>query len=65
MQTGRDTPTTTTYTVGDTIYSGDCRGTVVSVGADTMEIVWSDGEGAITYPIEAEFLYKAWPWQTN
>ncbi len=66
MQIGRDAPAATkaaTYAVGDTVYSGDCRGAVVSMDGDTMEIIWSDGEGAITYPIDAEFLRKAFPWE--
>lgn len=53
------------YAVGSAVYSGDCRGTVVAVDAEqaTLGIVWSDGDGPITYPIEAPFLRKAHPWE--
>ena len=55
------------YAPGDAIYSGDCRGSVVSVDASagTMAVVWSDGDGgAITYPLEAEYLRKKFPWES-
>lgn len=54
------------YAVGNAVYSGKCRGTVVSVdtATATMGIVWSDGDGgAITYPIDADYLRKALPWE--
>jgi hypothetical protein len=53
-----DAPTKTeeqkhAFTVGETVYSGDCAGTVVTVDADkaTMGIVWSDSDDGkpITY----------------
>jgi len=60
---GPDAPA---YAVGDAVYSGDCRGTVVSVDADTIAIVWSDGDGgAIIYPVEASYLRKAMPWEQS
>lgn len=54
------------YAVGDTVCSGDCRGTVVTVDAEktTMGIVWSDGdEYPITYPMDASYLRKKMPWE--
>lgn len=53
------------YAVGDTVCSGDCRGAVVSVDAEqaTMGVVWSDGDGTIVYPTDAEFLRKVFPWE--
>lgn len=54
------------YAVGDVVYSGDCRGTVVAVDADkaTMGVVWSDGdEYPITYPMDASYLRKKMPWE--
>jgi hypothetical protein len=54
------------YAVGDTVYSGDCRGTVVAVDEDkaTMGVVWSDSDDGkpITYPIDASYLRKKMPW---
>lgn len=62
---GEDLPKT--YKTGDAVYSGDCRGTVVSVDAanTTISVVWSDGTGAITYPADATYLRKAFPWEVN
>ena len=57
---------TPAYAVGDTVYSGDCHGTVVAVDADkaTMGVVWSDGdEHPITYPMDASYLRKGFPWE--
>lgn len=53
------------YAVGEPIYSGNHRGTVVSVdaGAATMGIIWCDGDSAINYPIDASYLRKALPWE--
>lgn len=55
------------FTVGDTIYSGASPepGTVVSVDAaeGTMAVKWRDVGGAITYPLDAGYLRKAWPWE--
>lgn len=53
------------YAVGEPVYSGSCRGTVVSVDGDAglMQIVWSDGHHPITYPLEADYLRKAMPWE--
>ncbi len=63
-----DTQTTEQgYTVGEAIYSGACRGTVVAVDAEkaTMGVVWEDSDDGkpITYPIDAPYLQKAMPWQ--
>ena len=55
------------YAAGDTICSGGCRGTVVTVDAEkaTMGVVWadSDDEKPITYPMDADYLSKRLPWQ--
>lgn len=58
-----------TYAVGDIVYSGSSRGTVVSLDREQncIGIVWDDsGEryGAITYPLDATYLRKALPWET-
>jgi len=65
-----DTPTqleAPTYAVGDTVYSGDCAGTVVAMADDeaTMGVVWSDSEDGkpITYPTDASYLRKKFPWE--
>ncbi len=53
-----------TYAVGDPVYSGRERGTVVTVDATktTMAIMWDDGDGsAIVYPMDAGYLSK-FPW---
>lgn len=55
-----DTPT---YAVGDVIYSGDCRGVVVTANAGLISVVWEDGEGEIIYPIDASYLRKKMPWE--
>jgi len=55
------------YAVGDTVYSGNSPepGTVVSVdeAQATMGIKWRDVGGAVTYPIDATYLRKAFPWE--
>ena len=59
-------PNAPSYAVGDAVYSGAERGTVVSVDAEqaTMGIVWEDSVyGAITYPLDATYLRKALPWE--
>jgi hypothetical protein len=55
------------FAVGDAVYSGAWRGDVVSVDADeaTMGIVWMDGDGPIIYPLDATYLRKALPWETE
>lgn len=61
-----DAPTAPDYAVGCGVYSGECRGTVVSVDEEhgQVGIVWSDGDGGvIIYPVEAKFLRKALPWE--
>ena len=66
MYPWRDTPAATetpAYAVGDAVYSGDCKGTVVAVGEITMDVIWSDGDSPITYPIDAGYLRKAMPWE--
>lgn len=62
-----DAPAAPAHAVGDTIYSGNTAGRVVSVDTEqaTMGVVWSDGDGgAITYPMDATYLRKAFPWET-
>ena len=53
------------FAVGERVYSGDSPqpGTVLSVDAaeGTLGVDW--GEGPITYPIDAPYLRKAWPWE--
>jgi hypothetical protein len=52
--------------VGQTVFSEQCRGTVVAVGNDTVAIEWDDGKdkyGAITYPVDATCIRKAMPWE--
>lgn len=57
------------YVVGDTVYSGASRGTVVSVDATevTMGIIWTDSYNdelnEITYPLDATYVRKAFPWE--
>jgi hypothetical protein len=56
------------FAVGDTVVAEpyDTPGTVTAVGATTVNIVWSDGDGgAIVYPVEASFLkpVRKLPWQ--
>lgn len=62
-----DPPAASDYAVGDAIYSGDCRGTVVHVStvvAPLISVVWSDGDGGeIIYPMNATYLRKAMPWE--
>jgi hypothetical protein len=54
------------YAVGDIVYSGRERGTVVTVDADkaTMGVVWEDSDDGkpITYPMDADYLSKEFPW---
>lgn len=60
---------TDTHAVGDTVYSGSSRGTVVHVStvvAPLVSVEWDDGKdkyGAIVYPMNAPFLRKAFPWE--
>lgn len=55
------------YAVGDTIFSGTCRGTVTQVStivARIISVVWSDGDGGeIIYPMDATYLRKGLPWE--
>jgi hypothetical protein len=55
------------YAVGDAVYSGECRGTVVTVDAEkaTMGVVWSDSDDGkpITYPMDASYLRRKMPWE--
>lgn len=54
------------YAVGGNVYSGTCRGAVVSVDVAnaTMAVIWSDGDGGkIIYPMDATYLRKAMPWE--
>lgn len=58
---------TTSYAVGDAIYSGSCRGIVTHVStvvARLVSVVWSDGDGGeIIYPMDATYLRKGMPWE--
>lgn len=62
-----DPPAAPRFSVGDVVYSGECRGTVVSVDATAglISVEWSDSRdgGAIVYPMEADYLRKAMPWE--
>lgn len=63
-----DTPGAAAYAVGDAVrndYKPPSCGAVVSVdtGAGTMEVKWSDGSYAITYPLDAGYLRKKYPWE--
>lgn len=60
-----DAPAAFSFAVGDTVYSGECAGRVVSVDADaaTISVEWSDGDGAITYPSDATYIRKKMPWE--
>ena len=53
------------YAVGDAIYSGRERGTVVAVDAEkaTVGVVWEDSDDGkpITYPMDADYLSR-FPW---
>jgi hypothetical protein len=55
------------FAVGDAIHSGRCRGTVVTMDTDkaTMGVVWEDSDDGkpITYPLDADYLSKEFPWQ--
>jgi hypothetical protein len=54
------------YAVGDTIFSGDCRGKVVHVSTVVgrlISVVWDDGDGEIVYPMDAPYLRPAMPWE--
>lgn len=64
MQSGGDAPTAQpAYAVGDSVRSGDCKGTVAAVAEWTFEIVWEDGDSPITYPIDATYIRKVMPWE--
>lgn len=60
-----DAPTAPSYAVGETVYSGDCAGRIVSVdaAARTVGIEWADGDGTIIYPVDAEYIRKKLPWE--
>lgn len=59
------------YVKGDAIannYKPPSYGTVVSVDAEhgTISVEWDDAEGsygAITYPADASYLRKLYPWE--
>lgn len=54
------------YAVGDVVYSGQSRGSVVSLDAEhaTISVVWEDGDGgAIIYPTDATYLRRKYPWE--
>jgi len=55
------------FRLGSVVYSGDAKGTVVSVdaAAGTMGVIWSDGDGgAIIYPLDATYLRGPMPWES-
>ncbi len=57
-----------TFRVGDVVFSGACRGTVVSVGdaENAMGVKWDDSGdtyGVITYPMDATYLRKGLLWE--
>lgn len=57
-------PSRARFAVGDEVYSGACRGTVISVAGQYMQIQWDDGEyGPVTYPVDADYLTEKMPWQ--
>lgn len=64
-------PAAPAYAVGDIVYSGNSRGTVVHVStivAPLVSVEWDDGKdkyGAIIYPMNAPYLRKALPWETK
>ena len=63
-----DTQTEVLFSVGETIYSGDCPGTVVAVDTEhgIISVEWSDdvgSYGAIKYSMNAPCLRKKWPWE--
>lgn len=54
------------FRLGGAIYSGDTGGRIVSMdyANGTMGVVWSDGDGGeITYPLDADYLRSAFPWE--
>lgn len=56
------------WTALEIVYSGNCRGTVVSVdtASATMAVLWDDNGGRygeITYPLDADYLRKGMPWE--
>lgn len=69
VDSGRHEAQPVAYVVGQPIYSGDSRGTVVSVdaAAGTLEIVWDDSSdgGRIIYPLDASYLRGPLPWETT
>ena len=60
-------PNPSSFAVGDVIRSGNSPepGTIVSVdeAQATMGVKWRDVGGAITYPLDATYLRKAFPWE--
>ena len=54
------------YAVGDRIYKGQDRGTVVKVSTVVgrlISVVWDDGDEEIIYPMDADYLSRGFPWQ--
>lgn len=56
------------FRVDVVVYSGDCRGSVVSVdeSENAMGVIWDDSGdryGVITYPLNATYLRKGLPWE--
>lgn len=54
------------YAVGDTVCSGDQRGTVHALGGDeypNISVVWNVNGRPITYPADAPYLRKLFPWE--
>lgn len=65
MHVRSNAPSTAAFALGDAIYSGDCRGTVVAVDEEkaTLGVIWSDGDSPITYPMDADYLRRGFPWE--
>jgi len=56
------------FTMGDRIFSGASRGKVADVDTSgtyaLISVVWDDGNGGeIVYPMDADYLRKALPWE--
>ena len=54
------------WAVGEAVYSGDECGRVVSVDGEhgTISVEWPGvAYGAVTYPADATYLRKAFPWE--
>ena len=55
------------YAVGDRVYSHNEGGTVHAVGDGTIDVAWDSADkkyGAVTYPSDAHYLRRAYPWES-